>query len=155
MLFSRVLWWTWSKRSHNWRQYCGRKTNSSPQHNSYMHCGAAKQQSILRLTADPTARTLTNNRTQRGSTTSHPASTQLQFIQLRTGLMLIAESGVKRRYDISCTLGRNVRSYGFVTLLTQLQSRVPSRTPAIFHKNMSNFRFDQVLVDVPPKLIYY
>ena len=73
----------------------------------------------------------------------------------RTGLMLIAESGVKRRSNIRWTLGHNVRGYRFVTLLTQLQSRVPSRTPAIFHKNTSNFSFDQVLVAVPPKLSCY
>ena len=62
----------------------------------------------------------------------------LEFILLRSGLMLIAESGVKRRSNISWTLGHNVLGYSFVTLLTQLQSRVPSRTPAIFHNNTSN-----------------
>ena len=66
----------------------------------------------------------------------------------RTGLKLITESGVKRRSTSARqALGHNVRGYGFVTLLTQLQSRVPSRTPAIFHKNTSNFSLDQVLVE--------
>ena len=40
-----------------------------------------------------------------------------------------------------------VRGYGFVTLLTQLQSRLPSRTPAVFHKNTSKFSLDEVLVE--------
>ena len=76
-------------------------------------------------------RTLTDKRTQRSSTTTHPASTQLQCIQLRTGLMLSTESGVKRRSNISWTLGHNLLSYGFVTLLAQLQSRAP-RIPRLY-----------------------
>ena len=54
-----------------------------------------------------------------------------------------------------------MQGYGFVTLLTQLQSRVPSHTctctctPAIFHKNTINFSLDQVLVAVPPELSCY
>ena len=60
---------------------------------------------------------------------------------------LIAESGVKRRsngYPTSAGPSAilNVRGYRFVILLTQLQSRVPSRTPAIFHTNTSNFSLD-------------
>ena len=43
----------------------------------------------------------------------------------------------------------------FKTLLTQLQSRVPSHTPVILHKNTSNFSLDQVLVAVPPKISCY
>ena len=67
-----------------------------------------------------------------------------------TGLKLITESGVKRRS--TSAVGHNVRGYGFVTLLTQLESCVPSRSPAIFHKNTSNFSLDQVIVTVRPKL---
>ena len=87
--------------------------------------------------------------TFRASRSDGELAALLEFILFRTGLMPIAESGVKRRSNISWTLGHNVRGYRFVTLLTQLQSRVPSRTRAIFHKNTSNFSFDQVLVAVP------
>ena len=69
-----------------------------------------------------------------------------------TGLKLITKSG---EINISWAFGHNVRGYGFVTLLTQLQSCIPSRTPAIFDKNTSNFSLDQVLVAVPPKLSCY
>ena len=57
----------------------------------------------------------------------------LQFIQLCKELMLIAEIRVKRRSNISWTLRHKVRLRfcNFVTLLTQLQSRVHSRNPAI------------------------
>ena len=52
-----------------------------------------------------------------------------------------------------------MQGYGFVTLLTQLQSRIPSHTctctPAIFHKNTISFSLDQVLVAVPPELSCY
>ena len=88
--------------------------------------------------------------TFRASRSDWEPAALLEFILFRTGLFLIAESGVKRRSNISWTLGHNVRGYGFVTQLTQLQRRVPSRTPAIFHKTTSNFSFDQVLVAVPP-----
>ena len=72
----------------------------------------------------------------------------------RTGLKLITERGVKE-IDISWAFDHNVRGYGFVILLTQLQSCVPSRTQAIFYKNSPNFRLDHVLVAVPSKLSCY
>ena len=59
--------------------------------------------------------------------------------------MLIAESGPTSAGPSVINI---VRGYGFLTLLMHATSE--PRTPAIFHKNMSNFIFDQVLVAVPP-----
>ena len=69
--------------------------------------------------------------TFRASRSDGELAVLLEFILFRTGLILIAESGVERRSNISWTLGHNVRGYRsrFVTLLTQLQSRVPGYIP--------------------------
>ena len=71
-----------------------------------------------------------------------------------TGLKLIIKSGVKRR-STSAGPSAIMCDVAFCNCAHATSEPRTLANPAIFHKNTSNLRFDQVLVAVPPKLSCY